>query len=57
MKQTIYLDAEGRQTLVKKFGVTATTVSYCLRFKQNNLLASKMRSYAVNHLNGILITV
>ena len=57
MKQTIYLDAEGRQTHAKKFGVTATTVSYCLRFKQNNLLASKMRSYAVNHLNGMLLSL
>lgn len=57
MKYTIYLDAEGRLTLGEKFGVNPSQVSKALRFLQMNRKASEMRSYAVNHLNGILITV
>jgi hypothetical protein len=57
MKYTIYLDAEGRLTLGEKFGVNPSQVSKALRFLQMNRKASEMRSYAVNHLNGMLLEV
>ena len=57
MKHVIYLSTEDRIVLSKKFNTTLSTVCEALRFKRNNRRASEMRSYAVNHLNGILITV
>lgn len=58
MKQyTIYLDAQGRLELGKRFSTSLSTVSKALRFLQKNRKASEIRSYAVNHLKGILLSL
>lgn len=41
-----------RKALEDKFECSMTTISLALNFKRNNLLARRIRSYAVNTLKA-----
>lgn len=57
MANRIYLDKTMRVELQSRFNVSTSTVSEVLNFKRTNQRSCEMRCYAVNNLNGLLLSV
>lgn len=53
----VYLGKNERESLKRQFAVSSSTVSEILNFKRSNKRASEVRSFAVNHLKGLLLTL
>lgn len=53
MKEKIWLTAELRKVLVKKFSCTEQTVCKALNFKLQSKLGREIRCYSVNTLHGV----
>lgn len=51
----IYLHHKQKEELREKFHVSASAVSFALRFRGNSMLSREIRVYAVNQLNGYVI--
>lgn len=52
MDKKIIASTEIRRALEEKFECSQTTISLALNFKRNNMLARRIRSYAVNTLKA-----
>lgn len=51
----IHLNREDRRRLKEHFGCSEASLSLALHFKKGSLLAARIRSYAMNHLGGLLL--
>lgn len=49
----IYMRKEDRQLLIKKTGLSASSVSEALSFKRHSLQSRKVRCLAMNYYRGI----
>ena len=50
----IFVSKKERNIIMKKFGVTKSTLTKALNFSQNSLLNKELRSYAMNFAGGTL---
>ena len=50
----IFVSKKERSKIMKKFGVTKSTLTKALNFSQNSLLNKELRSYAMNFAGGII---
>ena len=50
----IFVSKKERNNIMKKFGVTKSTITKSLNFSQNSLLNRELRSYAMNYAGGII---
>ena len=57
MKRKIWINKVERRKLIERFEVSPSTMSDILNFKRMNEQHSRIRSYAMNELNGTLITL
>lgn len=56
-KYTVCMKYGDQSVIAERFKCTSSYVSQCLHFRRNSIVSRRIRSFALNYKNCILITI